>query len=796
MKTLTAFLVALLALIAALPAAAQVTNLTVNGSTISFTMVSGDLIDWSYNLPVGATAEGEIWIDVNQNHAIDPGADRILFMFTQTDGDASGNGGPGDMDGVANGAVQFATPIGIAPSGYVMKFTHGGVGETIWGTVQPLASPAFTVSGTVTGPVGADLSYLIVDVSREGDNEMFWNGLTDSLGGYTVEMGPDTSGAPWRVRVENPPFPYTVSPIETIIAVAGSVTGIDFVLMDAAAQVTGYLIDDGGDTLAFSEVSLQRVDTAWMGIGYYTQTDAGGRFWFGVPLSVLNGNSWRLTQSNNDMPITTHLLATRDVGILGNGDSVDQDLIVYAVNSSIDGFLQIDGAPPGFAVRMYAVNSDSGESFVWTDSVTGSFSIPVSDKIYNYNLWPNNISGPYNWPFVTAHPGDAGVIYNLTTGGGGGAVSVNVAQGWNLISRPINTLNSALTAVYPAANPGYAWAFKSDSGYVRRDSLDTGRGYWAKFPDAGDHLVSGQPLGQISIPLEMGWNIVGSVDHPVPAPSGGIIAGSFWGYDAGYTAAGTLYPGKGYWVKANATGSVNVGPSIPPKAAPGNTETLPTLVIADAAGSRQSLHLATADADLSVWEMPPPPPPGAFDARFESNRMAERFSGESPGEGELRILIRGAVPPVSVELAAGVAGSSGSAGRQSFAIVEYRDGAPFRTSPFGPGSAAILSDAADHSLGLRIAASSELPTSFSLDQNYPNPFNPVTTIPYSVPVRSLVLLTVYDVLGREVATLVNEVQDPGAKSVLFDSRNLPSGVYAYRLVAGGSTGVLKMVLIR
>jgi hypothetical protein len=90
----------------------------------------------------------------------------------------------------------------------------------------------------------------------------------------------------------------------------------------------------------------------------------------------------------------------------------------------------------------------------------------------------------------------------------------------------------------------------------------------------------------------------------------------------------------------------------------------------------------------------------------------------------------------------------------------------------------------------------QLPTVFSLAQNYPNPFNPVTQINYSVPKTSLVKMIIYDVIGREVITLVNDVKMPGNYSVPFDASNIASGVYFYKMVSGDFTDVKKMVLIK
>ncbi|HLF15360.1 MAG TPA: T9SS type A sorting domain-containing protein [Bacteroidota bacterium] len=514
MKLSIALLTAILCLSALTTAVSQVTNLTVNGSTTNFTMASGDVIDWSFNIPVGATAECMIWLDINLNHAIDPGTDRGLLSFTQRDGDTIGNNGPPDMDGVADGDVSLTLGIGFAPGNYIMQFTHNGVGQSVWGVMNPLASPAFSVSGTVSGPVGADLSYIVIEATREGNAGVpFWHGLTDSLGDYTIEMGPDTAGNPWSIVINNVPPPYTVTRRDTQVTIDGHLTGIDFVLWEAAAQVVGRLIDDAGDTLEYASVYVSRIDSMGGGVGYGTQTDASGRFWIGIPLSDLTGRPWRIAQPFQGGQITTHMLASGLLPVLGDGDSVVHDLIAYTVNSSIQGFVQLDGAAPGFSIDLFASNQDSGESFIATDPVTGSFSIPVSDKIYDYDLWPMNFFGPYMWSLVSARPGDVGVIYNLTTVG---------------------------------------------------------------------------------------------VD-----------------------------------------------------------------------------------------------------------------------DGELT-----------------------------------------------------------------------LPQAYSLGQNYPNPFNPLTTIPYSVPERSEILLTVYDMLGREVATLVNEVQEPGMKTVTFDAGPLPSGVYAYRIVSKTFTDVKKMLVMK
>ncbi len=93
-------------------------------------------------------------------------------------------------------------------------------------------------------------------------------------------------------------------------------------------------------------------------------------------------------------------------------------------------------------------------------------------------------------------------------------------------------------------------------------------------------------------------------------------------------------------------------------------------------------------------------------------------------------------------------------------------------------------------------AEGSVPSTFRLEQNYPNPFNPKTEIRYQVSGVSHVRLMVYDILGREVAVLVNELQRPGSYAVKFDGSSLASGVYICRLTAGSFVGSRRMVLIR
>ena len=88
-----------------------------------------------------------------------------------------------------------------------------------------------------------------------------------------------------------------------------------------------------------------------------------------------------------------------------------------------------------------------------------------------------------------------------------------------------------------------------------------------------------------------------------------------------------------------------------------------------------------------------------------------------------------------------------------------------------------------------------------MHNDYPNPFNPITTLRYDLPENSLVTITIYDMLGRQVKTLINEYQDPGYRSIIWDATNdygkpVSAGMYLYQIQAGEYISTKKMVLLK
>jgi hypothetical protein len=122
-------------------------------------------------------------------------------------------------------------------------------------------------------------------------------------------------------------------------------------------------------------------------------------------------------------------------------------------------------------------------------------------------------------------------------------------------------------------------------------------------------------------------------------------------------------------------------------------------------------------------------------------------------------------------------------------------GCPFEVSP-GVGDSSVVNLGLDVESALSVSTQNEIVNDYSLGQNYPNPFNPVTEISYALPKSGFVTLKVYDLLGKEVATLVNEVKKVGNYSVNFNGESLSSGMYIYKLESNEFTMTKKMMLIK
>jgi uncharacterized protein (TIGR02145 family) len=140
--------------------------------------------------------------------------------------------------------------------------------------------------------------------------------------------------------------------------------------------------------------------------------------------------------------------------------------------------------------------------------------------------------------------------------------AMRVAAGWNLLSLPASVGNGSRAFLFPSAlSP--AFVFRYPVGYHPQDTLQNGTGFWLKFASADTVLIPGNTSLVDTIQVQGGWNLIGSLTMPIAISAvktepTGIITSQFFGYvsGVGYHQADTLYPGHGYWVKMNQSGSV------------------------------------------------------------------------------------------------------------------------------------------------------------------------------------------------------------------------------------------------
>ncbi|HUN66348.1 MAG TPA: LamG-like jellyroll fold domain-containing protein [Bacteroidota bacterium] len=133
------------------------------------------------------------------------------------------------------------------------------------------------------------------------------------------------------------------------------------------------------------------------------------------------------------------------------------------------------------------------------------------------------------------------------------ALIFHANSGWNIVSVPVLSADRSKSSLFPTA---VSQAFAYIGEYVKADTLTTGTGYWMKFQKAEPNFVVGNQMIAETISVGEGWNLIGSISNPVPVSSittdaEGTVTSQFFGYGEGYFTSDTIYPGQGYWVKAD-----------------------------------------------------------------------------------------------------------------------------------------------------------------------------------------------------------------------------------------------------
>lgn len=434
----------------------QVSNLKVLGSTSNFSIASGDLFGWSFNVPnAGDTTLIQIWVDADQNGVLNPSVDVLWIYFNQIDGDPRGQSGPPDIDGSANKSVAFESNLGLAPAHYILLFKNHNKYATIAGTVASLASPAFTISGTVTVAAGYSKKNIMMSLESEGDNNtLFWNGLTDENGNFAIQMSSDTAGNPWNLRPNNNLIfgAGVLSPREYSLVITPGITnysGKNFTVTAPAATIRGKLKDENGNPIIGSEVHFSA------GNFYrYAQTDTVGVYKLGLLTSELPQSNLVLQSDSKEGDNAFSAFAM--LNSVKSGDALYHDLTVFQTNSTVSGKVTIDGKAPNFGLQMFCMNSDTAITYTFTNS-DGSYSFNVSNKIYNYIVGATGYIPAINASqTIIAHPGQTDRdLKFLTTTSDVKQGNSSIPAEFSLSQNYPNPFNPLTTINYSVAKAGY-----------------------------------------------------------------------------------------------------------------------------------------------------------------------------------------------------------------------------------------------------------------------------------------------------------------------------------------------------
>ena len=410
---------------------------------------------------------------------------------------------------------------------------------------------------------------------------------------------------------------------------------------------------------------------------------------------------------------------------------------------------------------------------------------------YDANVEEDN--GSSHWPFTisTVNPADQ-----------------------QLVSVPLLLSNYSRYSIFPTIpSQSSIFSYIPGSGYAAVTTLSHGQGYWATFPTQTVNTMTGIALPNLSIPVASGWNMIGSISYNVPKnnicsePLGIIDYNTIYTYVPrhGYRYLGAndnLLPGYGYWIYTSSSGNINLEVGADPCQGLAkineNVEVDLTImdkfIISDASGNSQTLYVKKQENNnVSNVYLPPAMSEMMFDSRFENEEFIKSVNIDE-GPVDLNILVQANSFPISLTWELNPANDI------NYSFI----------SDSGLGKVANLKSTSgshqffslnNNKINLFASSSENIesilnPSEYTLIQNYPNPFNPSTTIRFSLKTEGITILKIFNVIGEEVRTLINEFKDAGTYEIEFNASHLPSGVYIYKLQSGDFLSSKKMVLIK
>jgi len=358
-------------------------------------------------------------------------------------------------------------------------------------------------------------------------------------------------------------------------------------------------------------------------------------------------------------------------------------------------------------------------------------------------------------------------------------ITVDYLADWNLVGLPAEVIDSRYLTLFPDAEENTLYSF--DITYTPDSTLVPGDGYWLMFQEAGTAIITGTPINELIINLHAGWNLISGISEPVSVSSiidteGIIVEGALYSFDVNYVSAQELVPGNGYWLRAYADGEITLSSGASAKTSPrafslgckANTLTIN--------GMNLYFGIKLSNREMLSYSLPPKPPSGAFDVRFKGDT---KIAGENT---EIEVMSPYETITISYDIIL-------DAGEHMNWVITSKSGSEYTLK--GIGEITIPTEEI-----FTLERKAIVPIAYTLHQNYPNPFNAITSIRFSVGAMHASSLNVFDINGRLVSTLVNEILEPGYHTVQWDATRFSSGVYIIRLEAGSFSQSQKIILLK
>ncbi|WP_263784386.1 Ig-like domain-containing protein [Salinibacter grassmerensis] len=689
---------------------------------------------------------GQVAISTDSLSASDPDHDPSGLTFTVTNGPTEGTllvGGTADtaftQQDLIDGAVTYDHTANVAP-----------------GDVPPDDAFTFDLQDSKgEGPTG-----IVFPVSVLGTNDP----PTAASDADTTQQGGSISiSAPGVLENDSDPNGDLLS-VSAVNGNASSV-GQQVTLASGAlltVEATGaYSYDPNG---AFD--SLNDGDIGSDSFTYTASDGNGGSAQATVSLAIEGLNGAPVATDDSFATYEDSTLTIGAPGVLGNDNDPDADLLTPSVVS----------APSNGTLTL---SNDGSFEYVPASGFanTDSFTYEVADD-----------SGATDQATVT-----------LTVSG---VRTVNLDDGWNLVSLPYQSGDQTFGTFLPSCTSGFLYDPSSGNQSLSDgDTLTVGEAFWANCP-SGTEEVTGVKADSQTVSVAAGWNLVGpfgdSTDTgAISSDPQGIVESSLYGFDPsdGYTPVSTLVPGEGYWISVSASGTLTLG------GGGGGTSLAASTRLHNAGGDGKTASLQVTDAEgreatlllrrdrpaskQTGHMLPPIPPGGTFDVRFANGRALATVEPDASTPSLHDVNLQGVAYPLTLR-------RQGSPRAGGVLVRETRDSdADVRTLTSDAPSVTLQNGNGQLQVGLQ-----SVPEQFALRNSAPNPARGAATIAFSVPEQTHVTIDVFDVLGRKVATLTDGQKEPGQHDVRLNARSLSSGTYFYRMSAEGFSKTRRLSVVR